>query len=336
MKIDSLNAYIPQLIAIFFSIQITYWSITGPDSPLLITRGALIIWAFFTFVYWAFDIHKRFGFFGVREPRSHFWFQIKSVWVVASWALGTYWWAMMVGIKPSQPYSHIKTLDWMYWEMPEWVRVENEPGYSKYVGGVALLYIIDFTRYWAHRIGHWQFFYRTFPFAHAQHHNTVWLNPWTLAYSPFFHLANWAAITPMVIFWSLGLKQATIYGSILLMFPNLNQHLGFDPLPWVTRLNHYYCYGLIPWIPVYHQYHHLPYVKRGNYGNLTAFWDYFYGTLIPECIEHIETGKMPERILEKFKDPKQLEVEFEGKLKNRNRLDYNPTMDSSIFSLRFL
>jgi sterol desaturase/sphingolipid hydroxylase (fatty acid hydroxylase superfamily) len=44
------------------------------------------------------------------------------------------------------------------------------------------------------------------------------------------------------------------------------------------------------------QYHHIPFVKGGNFGNTTVFRDYVYGTIIPESIEHIETGKMPEKV----------------------------------------
>jgi len=118
--------------------------------------------------------------------------------------------------------------------------------------------------------------------------------------------------------------------------PNINQHLGCDPLPWLTKLNHYVCWGALPWIPLYHQYHHIPYVKRGNFGNGTALWDYLFGTLIPESIEHIETGKMPVKIWEKFQDPQKLDADIKQKLKDRNRLDYNNNYDSSIFSLRYL
>ena len=56
------------------------------------------------------------------------------------------------------------------------------------------------------------------------------------------------------------------------------------------RLNHRLG-GWIPWIPVHHQYHHLPFVTQGNYGNVTCLWDYVFGTMVPECVVHLETGR---------------------------------------------
>ena len=32
--------------------------------------------------------------------------------------------------------------------------------------------------------------------------------------------------------------------------------------------------------------------EKGNFGNTSVFWDYVFGTLQPESIEHIETGRV--------------------------------------------
>lgn len=336
MNTQKLTNRIPELLAVFFTIQIAYWSVTREDTPWSFFKEGSITLAFWIIGYRVFDVHRRFGFFGVSEPDAHFIFQLKNVWVVLSWLMTTYWTSVLLGVKPEPIWYYAEKLDWMRWSFPEWMTLEHETPFQKYAVAVIVFYTIDFCRYWTHRIGHMQFFYRTFPFAHAQHHNQVFLHPWSFAYQPFFHTTLWATLVPSIIFWGFGFKQATLLGNAVSLFPNLNQHLGFDPLPWVTKLNHYYFYGALPWLPLYHQYHHLPYTKRGNYGNITMLWDYLFQTLIPDSIEHIETGKMPERILERFRDPKKLEAEFAGKLKNRNKLDYNSSMDPSIFSLRYI
>jgi len=318
-------------------LHILYMSITIESPiPLLIERTGA--WLLFNGIYYFLDVHRRWGFFGTSESSSHLWFQIKNMWVLHLWALGVFWFDHMVGIRVIAPH-HADPNDhysFMTWQLPEWMRISAETKAEKILWALFIFYFTDFLRYWAHRIGHFQFFYRTWPFSHAHHHNQFFLNPISVGYSPFWHLANWGGVLPIMFFWGLGLRQSVIWAHILLNQPNITQHLGFDPFPWLTRINHYYLYGALPWVPLYHQYHHIPYVKRGNFGNGTPLWDYMFGTLIPESVEHIETGKMPERVLQHFRDPQKLDKEMEGKLKTRNRLDYNTVYDSSIFSLRYL
>jgi hypothetical protein len=135
-----------------------------------------------------------------------------------------------------------------------------------------------------------------FGFADAHHHNQLFITPLTTAMSPLIHFASFATFLPVVALGILGLHRSSVIAFSITMLPNLTQHLGFDPLPWLTRANHYYFYGALPWIPLYHSYHHNPFVKTGNFGNTTVLFDYIYGTLQPECIYHIENGCMPEKV----------------------------------------
>ena len=54
----------------------------------------------------------------------------------------------------------------MLWELPEqyhFLKTDNE--YINWTLGILGFYMIDFLRYWAHRIGHNKPFYKTFPMA---------------------------------------------------------------------------------------------------------------------------------------------------------------------------
>jgi len=161
------------------------------------------------------------------------------------------------------------------------------------------------------------------------------MNPILFMFSPFVHLAHWFVHIPLLMLWGFGFRDASVWAWIVALGPNWNQHLGFDPLPWLTKLNHYYFYGAIPWIPLHHQYHHCPFVKRGNFGNVTALWDYVFGTIIPESVEHIETGKVPKSVQQRFDDPDLNQI-FIEKFKGRNQLDYNTVYDRSIFNFRYI
>jgi hypothetical protein len=50
--------------------------------------------------------------------------------------------------------------------------------------------------------GHHSFFYKTFPFAHAHHHNQMYINPSTTSMSPLVHLALIMTYLPYVLMWS--------------------------------------------------------------------------------------------------------------------------------------
>jgi sterol desaturase/sphingolipid hydroxylase (fatty acid hydroxylase superfamily) len=115
--------------------------------------------------------------------------------------------------------------------------------------------------------------------------------------SPLIHLASIATWIPIVLMGITGLHHASIITFGLSTFPSMTQHLGFDPLPWLTRANHYYFYGALPWIPLYHSYHHNPFIKTGNFGNSTVLFDYLFGTVQPESIYHIENGCMMPKVI---------------------------------------
>jgi sterol desaturase/sphingolipid hydroxylase (fatty acid hydroxylase superfamily) len=157
--------------------------------------------------------------------------------------------------------------------------------------------------------------------------------------SPLVHLAQIGTMIPLYILSINGLNHSVYYAWYVTMVPNLTQHLGCDPLPWLTRLNHYYFYGALPWIPLYHMYHHNPYVKAANFGNTTAFWDYLFGTTCPECTYHIENGRAMDKILDRFRDPAKLEKNLESMFtvgKGLNRLDLNNGYNKKMFSWSIL
>ena len=135
-----------------------------------------------------------------------------------------------------------------------------------------------------------------FLFADASHHNQLFVNPLTTFMSPLLHLASWATWIPVFLLGSQGLHRASIITYHITMLPNVTQHLGFDPFPWLTRWNHYYFYGALPWIPLYHAYHHNPFIKTGNFGNTTVLFDYVFNSVQPESIYHIENGHMLEKV----------------------------------------
>lgn len=226
------------------------------------------------------------------------------------------------------------------WELPD----EKKFLFSNSAAGdlffcLAGLYSVDFLRYWAHRIGHYSFFYKTFPFSHAHHHNQVFINPMTTAISPLVHFASIATFLPLVVLGVNGLHRATIWCWFVVQVPNMTQHLGFDPLPFVSRWNHYYFYGALPWIPIYHAYHHNPYIKAANFGNTTVLFDYVFGTLSPECVYHIENGRAMEKVLDRFKDPVKLEKALDSMYtvgKGLNRLDLNNGWNMGMFKMTVL
>ena len=139
------------------------------------------------------------------------------------------------------------------WSMPEeYIFIRSNGPVQDMLWGIVGFYMIDFLRYWVHRIGHYSFFYKTFPFAHHHHHNQMFMDVTVTFISPLIHLALWATYIPYVLLWSQGLEGAVVVMDNIVQFSNVTQHLGFDPFPWLTKLNHKLC-GVIPWVPLYHQ-----------------------------------------------------------------------------------
>lgn len=222
------------------------------------------------------------------------------------------------------------------WELsPEKKFLFSSSKFQDFLYAFVCFYVIDALRYWAHRVGHYSFFYKTFPFSHAHHHNQIFVNPFTTAMSPILHLASYATYAPIFLLGVNGLHRASIMCWVALMIPTATQHLGFDALPFVTRWNHYYFYGALPWIPLYHMYHHNPYVKAGNFGNSSMFWDYLHGTVSPETVYHIENGHPPEKVMNRFKDMQKLEQSLTAQYsagQGLNRLDLNRGWNMEMFS----
>jgi sterol desaturase/sphingolipid hydroxylase (fatty acid hydroxylase superfamily) len=250
---------------------------------------ALVLYLIFFATYHYLGIHQKFGFFKAAEPQVHFVTALRNWKVPFLWGIGITLASYMIGVNVQVRPSSLPNLAWT---LPEsWVILQSPNLGTDILYAIVGFYAIDFTDYWAHRLNHrFQVLYGRFPFAHFVHHNCVYLNPLVVDSSPFIHLA---AISGMVMY-ALLLSQGLVISVALLhavkIFSNHMSHLGCDPFPWLSRLNHRVG-GWIPWIPLHHQYHHLPFVQPGNYGNITCLWDYVFKTVIPESVYHLETGK---------------------------------------------
>lgn len=235
-------------------------------------------------------IHERYGIFHRREPATHFWTAVRNWKFPFLWALGVKFTAILFGLDVVQlqliePVPISPTLP------AEFVFLHSPNRGTDLLYGVAGFYLSDFGSWVMHWINHrYPVLYKKFPTAHFVHHNLVFVNPMVFIASPPVHLAQLSTLLVTVLMLSQGLVAAAFVTFLLEAFGNMNSHLGCDPFPWLTRLNHRVG-GWIPWIPLHHQYHHLPCVSAGNYGNRTCLWDYVFGTLVPESIVHIETGK---------------------------------------------
>jgi len=282
------------------------------------------------FIWYFVDIHKRLGPWEQSEPKSHFVFAVKTFWVLFLFKLGNIVLGSVFGMDTEKYTDRI-----VKWELsPEHKFLFSNSRTQDILYALAAFYMIDFLRYWAHRIGHFSFFYKTFPFSHAHHHNQIFVNPYTTAMSPMFHLSTVGTYIPILLIGANGLHQASIMCWAMTMFPTATQHLGFDPLPFVTRWNHYYFFGALPWIPLYHMYHHNPFVKASNFGNSTMFWDYLHGTVAPETVYHIENGRAMDKVLEKFKDLKELDQKLNALYtvgQGLNKFDLNAGWNMKMF-----
>ncbi|MDX2270508.1 MAG: sterol desaturase family protein [Cyanobacteriota bacterium] len=246
-------------------------------------------------------IHERFGFFKTPEPEVHFQTVLLNWKIPFMWGMGTSLLQYLLGIQ----FSGHPTL---LFQVPEsWVVVHSANRWTDIGLAIIGFYWVDFTDYWAHRFNHMvSLLYNKFPFGHFVHHNYVFLNPLVVAASPFIHLTAISGMIVFVIYLSQGLYFSIFLIHIFKLVGNFGSHLGFDPLPWLTRLNHRLG-GWLPWIPLHHQYHHLPFASPGNYGNITCLWDYVFGTVNSESIYHIEQGSPLPDIALKIKDPEAMQ-----------------------------
>jgi len=192
----------------------------------------------------------------------------------------------------------------MLFELPEqYVFLHSSGIYTDILWATFFLYVMDFTDWSAHRLNHSsRVLWTKFPFGHFVHHNMIFVNPFSIASSPLIHFASITAFTVYAIMLSQGLVTAVFIIHFVKVSANLISHLGCDPLPWLSRLN-YRVGGWIPWIPLHHQYHHVPGV-RGNYGNLTSLWDHVFGTLSPEYVQHVTTGVPAKRVADVMSNSK--------------------------------
>jgi sterol desaturase/sphingolipid hydroxylase (fatty acid hydroxylase superfamily) len=235
-------------------------------------------------------IHKRFGIFHTQEPEVHFRTAVRNWKVPFLWAIGvklisTLFGLDVVQMAVTEPAAIKPTLP------AEYVFLYSPNRLTDVLYGIAGFYVSDFGSWAMHWLNHrFPVLYKKYPVAHFVHHNLVFVNPFVFAASPFIHLVAISSVFVGAFMLSQGLVVASFVTFALEAFGNMNSHLGCDPLPWLTRLNHRVG-GWIPWIPLHHQYHHLPCVHAGNYGNRTCLWDYVFGTLVPESIVHIESGK---------------------------------------------
>jgi sterol desaturase/sphingolipid hydroxylase (fatty acid hydroxylase superfamily) len=243
----------------------------------------------FCMVFFRADIHRRFGFFRTAQPRVHFITSLKTWWVPFLWGMGLSITMRAFGIDPGtlrmegSPLVSLKLPD-------EYVFVHSPNIYTHVLFAVIGFYLVDLADWSAHRVNHYyDVLYKKFPVGHYVHHNHVFVNPLVVVHSPVVHLAQLSGFTVYLLMLSQGLVVSVFLLHIVKIVSNFLSHLGCDPLPWLTRLNHRVG-GWIPWIPLHHQYHHLPFATEGNYGNVTCLWDYVFGTVVPESVYHIKNG----------------------------------------------
>jgi len=259
-------------------------------------RGAqlalLAVLAIFAFHY--FDVHRRWGIFKAGEPESHYWTSMRNWKHPFLWGVGlTVLYFMLTLDGESVRFGgHPQLLT----QLPDAFIFLHSPSiWTDLAYALIGFYIVDLVDYLAHRFNHFHpVLYNRFPFAHFVHHNVVYVNPMSLAVSPFVHFASITGFTMYVILLSQGLLLPMFLIHVLKVAANMLSHLGCDPFPWLSRLN-FRVGGWIPWIPLHHQYHHVPSIK-GNFGNLTSLWDHVFGTLAPEYVTHVTTGKPDPRI----------------------------------------
>lgn len=270
------------------------------EQALQVGWSAVVSGAKFTLMYLALvvmfhvlKIHKRFGFFRTEEPVSHFKTSLLNWKVPFMWGVGVALACWMLQIDPESVQA-ANTPSLMFTLPDDYIFLNSPNIWTHVLWAILGFYLIDLTDWTAHWINHqYPSLYSKFPFAHFVHHNMVFINPFTIFSSPLVHFAQLTGLCMYVLLLSQGLWQSVLMIHSVKVISNAVSHLGFDPLPWLSRLNHRVG-GWIPWIPLHHQYHHIP-GMYGNYGNITCLWDYVFGTVTPQCIPHLESGKaLPE------------------------------------------
>ncbi|MGF1478603.1 MAG: sterol desaturase family protein [Cyanophyceae cyanobacterium] len=273
---------------------------------LAISRGTIVgcfflcLYLLFFSAYTRLNIHERFGVFKTAEPTIHYQTALKNWKIPLMWGIGITLSSYFLGLKLGDQPKLVFTI-------PEQYVFLHSPNFlTDIIYAIVGFYAIDLTDYWAHRLNHrYRILYDRFPFAHFVHHNCVYLNPLVVASSPPVHLAALSGMLMYVLYLSQGLVTSVTLLHVVKVASNYLSHQGCDPLPWLSRLNHRVG-GWIPWIPLHHQYHHLPFVQTGNYGNVTCLWDYVFNTVVPECIYHLETGKPTAEVAAKVRDRKKI------------------------------
>ncbi|WP_428309618.1 sterol desaturase family protein [Hydrocarboniphaga sp.] len=287
------------------------WKLLGSAASMGL-RFALLYIALLLVFHYA-RIHQRFGIFRIAEPASHFRLALLNVKTPFFWGAGLVLACAAlqidrgsIGIAASHPQ--------LLFSLPEQYVFLHSPNLATDVlYAIAGFYLIDLTDWTAHWVNHrYPVLFRRFPFGHFVHHNMVFVNPFTVFSSPLVHLAQLTGLSMYVLLLSQGLLLPVLLIHLLKNFCNLTSHLGCDPLPWLSRLNHKVG-GWLPWIPLHHQYHHVP-GEIGNYGNVTALWDYVFGTLSPATAHHLKTGKaLPEIVAVMSNQDGVLDRYFDGK-----------------------
>jgi len=267
---------------------------TNPWAELLVSafksgvRWAALYVIVYSLYHWL-RLHERFGFFKTQEPKSHFQGMIRNWKVPFMWGFSFTALPQLVGLDLTVSLNESPHLLWSL--PPQWVFVPRGGLWTDILYAIIGYYLMDFVDYWTHRINHQSdHLYRSFPYGHFVHHNCIFLTPLSISSAPPVQLlliSTWVVYIGML---SQGLLLSVLIMQLARQFAGAVAHFGFDPLPWLSRLNHRVG-GWIPWLPLHHQYHHLPNVKYGNYGNMSVLWDYVFGTTIPECSYHLEHGQ---------------------------------------------
>lgn len=175
---------------------------------------------------------------------------------------------------------------------------------SPWIQGIVGFLLLDFTRYWVHRLDHrvpwlWQF--------HAVHHSSEHLNSTSGLRMHWVDIIQLTAI-PWVLFGLVFQVSEAVLLPVLLMgavmdaFQHANLRLNFqNPVlrAWNTVFNN----------PHFHSWHHTRdgSKKDGNYGQFLTVWDRLFGSDVTEPLppelygleEPLELGVVSLQLLRK-------------------------------------